>query len=187
MSYWTNSNYKWSGKQIKQLGLNMNAPGDRTSDKNTLWIEFPVASGIPPEIPVKIDTVNYFAIRKDPVSISSESTPWISSSAIGGLRSMEITVSKENEAPETLYRINLHFSELENKKPGERVFNIKLQDEIVLENFDITGEAGTSDKEIIKSFPGIKAGKLLKIDLVPIKGNTILSGVELVQESVAVK
>ena len=29
MNYWTNSNYTWSGKQIKQLGLNLNAPGDR--------------------------------------------------------------------------------------------------------------------------------------------------------------
>ncbi len=187
MTYWTNSNYKWGGSQIKQLGLNLNAPGDRTSDKNVLWLEFPVASGASPEIPVKIDTVNYFAIRKDPLSVISENTSWVSSSAIGGVRSIEITLSKENEVAETTYNLNLYFSELEGKGPGERVFNIKVQDNTVLENFDIAGEAGKADKEIVKTFAGIKAGKTLKVDLIPVKGNTILSGIELVQEPVALK
>jgi hypothetical protein len=67
------------------------------------------------------------------------------------------------------------------------VFNVRLQDETVLENFDIAGETGRADKEIIKSFTGIRAGKFLKIDLVPVRGNTILSGIELIQETVAFK
>ena len=36
-----------------------------------------------------------------------------------------------------------------------------------------------TDKEIVKSFAGIKAGKTLKIEMIPVKGNTILSGIEL--------
>jgi hypothetical protein len=187
MIYWTNSNYKWSGKRIRQLGLNLNAPGDRTSDNNTLWIEFPFLPGAAPGIPVSFDTVDYFQIRKEPISVLSESTPWISASAIGGLRSLEITLSDEVEAPETSYRINLYFSELENKQPGERVINVKLQNETVLENFDIVSEAGKSDKEIIKTFAGIKAGKSLKIDLAPVRGNTIISGIELIEENVALR
>jgi len=187
MTYWTNSNYKWSGSRIRQLGLNLNAPGDRTSNNNILWIEFPNSGATTPDIPVRIDTVDYFSVRKEPVSIISDNTPWISSSAIGGLRSLEITLSKENDAPESLYRINLYFSELQNKNPGERVFNVKLQNDSVLENFDIAHETGKSDKEIIKTFSGIRAGKSLRIDMIPVKGNTILSGIELIQEPVAYK
>jgi hypothetical protein len=56
-----------------------------------------------------------------------------------------------------------------------------------MENFDIAAETGKSDKEIIKSFSGIKAGKVLSIDLVPVKGNSIISGIELVQESLTIK
>ena len=100
---------------------------------------------------------------------------------------MEITLTKEENQPETSYSVILYFSELENKKPGERVFNIALQNIPVLEKFDIVSEAGRSDKEVIKSFTGIRAGKTLKIDLTPIKGNTIISGIELIQETVAVK
>ena len=182
MNYWTNSNYKWSGKQIRQLGLNLNAPGDRISPDNILWLEFPNVGGASPEIPVKIDTAGYFNIRKDPLSLHSVNTPWISASAIGGIRSLEITLSKEKLVPDATYRIKLYFSELENTQRGDRVFDVSIQDRRVLEDFDIISEAGGKDKEIVKSFTGITAGKTLTITMNPKKGNTILSGIELVQE-----
>jgi outer membrane protein assembly factor BamB len=187
MNYWTTTNYKWSGKPVKQLGLNLNAPGDRISDNNTLWLDFPSVGGISPEIPVKMDTVNYFTIRKNGISIKSEKTSWITASAIGGIRSLEIKLSNEENVEETAYTVKLYFSELENKKPGERVFNISVQNNKVLDNFDIVVEAGRTDKEVIKSFTGIKAGKTLKIALTPVSGNTILSGIELIQEPVAMR
>ncbi len=186
MNYWTNSNYKWSGKQIKQLGLNLNAPGDRTSRDNTLWLEFPNVGGASPEIPVKLDTVNYFTIRKDPVSVHSENTSWISSSGIGGIRSIEITLSKEKVVPPATYRVRLYFSELENSKKGERVFDVSIQGQKVLENFDIVTEAGGNDKELVKTFSGITAGTTLRIDMIPQKGNTFISGIELVEEKASV-
>jgi hypothetical protein len=45
-------------------------------------------------------------------------------------------------------------------------------------------EAGKTDKEVIKSFAGVKAGNILKIKMNPEKGNTILSGIELIEEQV---
>ena len=51
-----------------------------------------------------------------------------------------------------------------------------------MENFDIISEAGGKDKEIVKSFAGITAGKTLTIKMNPKKGNTILSGIELILE-----
>jgi outer membrane protein assembly factor BamB len=183
MNYWTTTTYVWSGKPVKQLGINLNAPGDRTSANNTLWLDFPSVGGISPDIPVKMDTVDYFKIRKNPISIKSENTPWVSASAVGGIRSIEITLSKGDNEPEGSYRINLYFSELENKKAGERVFDVGIQNKNVLQNFDIVKETGQQDKELIKSFTGIKAGKTLRIDMKPVKGNTILSGIELIRES----
>jgi hypothetical protein len=165
------------------LGLNLNAPGDRTSDQNTLWFEYPFVAGAPPEIPVKIDTIDYNEIRKDPISINSEKTPWISASSIGGIRSLEITLSKEPIAEEASYRVNLYFCEPEKTAKGERIFELIIQGKKVLENFDIIGEAGKADKELVKSFSGIRAGRTLSLELVPKQGNTILSGIELIQES----
>ena len=183
MSYWTNSNYLWNGKQIKQLGLNLNAPGDRTSDRNTLWFEYPYVAGASPEIPVKLDTVDYCEIRKDPISIRSENTPWISASSIGGIRAMEITLSKEPLDDEASYSVYLYFSEPEEMAEGERVFDVTIQGRKVLENLDIISETGKENRELVKSFSGIMAKETLRVEMNPKQGNTILSGIELIQES----
>ncbi|MBT3244413.1 MAG: PQQ-binding-like beta-propeller repeat protein [Bacteroidetes bacterium] len=182
MAYWTNSNYTWNGKPVQQLGLNLNAPGDRSADNKVLWLEFPFVAGTPPGIRVKIDTSGYKEIRKEPISISSENTPWVSSSALIGINSIEITLAEDNLIPESTYRVKLYFAELEDKKEDERSFDIVVQGEKLIEKFDIVKEAGKIDKEIVKTFARIKAGEKLKIDLIPIKGNTLISGVELIQE-----
>lgn len=100
MAYWTNSNYTWNGKPIQQLGLNLNAPGERSADNKVLWFEFPFVAGTPPGIPVKIDTSGYKEIRKEPISITSENTSWVSSSALSGIESVEITLSQEQTVQE---------------------------------------------------------------------------------------
>jgi outer membrane protein assembly factor BamB len=182
MAYWTNSNYKWTGKQVRQLGLNLNAPGDRSADDDVLWFEYPYVGGTIPDFEVKLDTLNFKKIRKEPISIESEKTPWISCSALRGIRSIEITLSKEQLVAESFYRVKLYFAELEDVKPGERIFDVAIQDETVTKGLDIAAEAGKCDKEVVKSFDGIKAGKTLKISLSAIKGNTLLSGIEIIQE-----
>jgi len=184
MTYWTNSHYSWSGKRIRKLGMNLNAPGDRTSDRNILWLEYPTDDGESHGIPVKLDTVDYCEIRKDPISITSENTPWISASAIEGIRSMEITLSEELTDEDVSYSLNLYFSEPEMAEKGKRIFDVLIQGRRVLENFDITGETGKGNKELVKSFSGIMAGRTLTIEMIPKHGNTILCGIELLQESI---
>lgn len=187
MAYWTNSNYQWSGKQIKQLGLNFNAPGDRSAADDLLWFEYPYVAGAHPGIPVEIESTEIIKFRKEPFSITSEKTPWVSSSALGEVKTIEITLSDEPTVQESIYTVKLYFAELENKKAGERVFNIAIQNEKLIDGFDIMKEAGKTDTEIVKSFHGIKAGKILKVDLTSIQGNTLISGIEIVQEEMADK
>jgi outer membrane protein assembly factor BamB len=182
MTYWTNSDYKWSGRPIRKLGINLNAPGDRTSSDDVLWLDFPNAGGTNSGLKIKMDSVDYYTIRKDPVTISSKDSPWISASAIAGIRTMNIRLSKE-KAAETTYRIRLFFAELENRKTGERIMDVRIQGKDALKSFDIVSEAGRPDKEVIKTFSGVHAGADLSIELIPVKGNTILSGVEIVQET----
>jgi len=182
MNYWTNSNYKWNGKKIKMLGLNINAPGDRVSDNDILWLDFPNVGGASPEIPVKMDTVNFFTIRKDPLSIKAEKTSWISSSAAGGIRTIDIPLTAESNPETDSYTITLYFAELQGKKRGERVFDILIQDKKVADDFDIIREAGERDKEVVKVFTGIRAENNIRIELLPENGNTLISGIELKQE-----
>jgi hypothetical protein len=185
MAYWTNSNYIWKGKTITQLGLNFNAPGDRSSSDNVLWFDYPNVGGTSPGIPVKMDTAGFIKIRKEPYSVISEKTPWVSSSALCGIRSLEITLSRDALVTPSSYTVKLYFAELEKMKPGERIFDVSIQNNKVAENFDIVREAGKPDKEIIRSFSGIKAGKTIKVDLTPLVGNTLICGLEVILESLS--
>ena len=183
MAYWTNSNYTWDGKPIQKLGLNFNAPGDRSSPDDVLWFEYPHVSGIPPGIGIKIDTAGFRKIRKEPFSVISEKTPWVSASALEGIRSLEITLSEEPVTEESEYTVKLYFSEPGNLRPGDRVFGISLQGKEVTRNFDIAGQAGKPDKEVVLTYRGVKAGKTLKLELSPSKGNTLISGLELLRKN----
>jgi beta-galactosidase len=111
----------------------------------------------------------------------------VSSSALSGIKNLEITLANDNSVPQSTYTVKLYFSELEGKKSGERVFDILIQGKKVSGNFDIVAEAGKPDKEVIKTYSGIKAGNSMMLSLVPVNGNTLISGIELIQEALTVK
>ncbi|NOZ20747.1 MAG: hypothetical protein GXP25_06620 [Planctomycetes bacterium] len=80
------------------------------------------------------------------------------------------------------YRTRLHFAELEDVKPGERVFDVKLQGKTVLTAVDVVKEAGGQDVAIIKTVDGIEAADTLALELVPRTAlPPILSAVEITE------
>lgn len=77
-----------------------------------------------------------------------------------------ITFENRTFKPEN-YTVKLHFSEPDDIKKGERVFDILLQDKVVAEDFDILKEVGRSNKALVKEFHNIKAEKNLTVELNP--------------------
>ncbi|KAG2717719.1 hypothetical protein I3760_03G189500 [Carya illinoinensis] len=67
------------------------------------------------------------------------------------------------------YTVKLHFAEIifTNDRSfnslGKRIFNVYMQDKLVLENFNIEDEAGGAGKPLIKSFTAIVRSGTLKI------------------------
>jgi len=83
---------------------------------------------------------------------------------------------RENRA----YRVRLIFSEPEDLGPGERLFDIALEGEKVLESLDVIQEAGGKDRVLVKEFESVPAGSSLQIELIPVVGRTLLSGIEVI-------
>lgn len=54
--------------------------------------------------------------------------------------------------PSEIYVIRLHFAEIYFAQPGARRFNVSLQNEQVLSDFDIFAAAGTSNKAVVRTF-----------------------------------
>jgi hypothetical protein len=88
------------------------------------------------------------------------------------------------------YTVGLHFAELEDVKPGERVFGIRIQGRTVEEALDIVKEAGGSRKALTRTYKGVPASTNLTLEFVPqAKSPTartmpLLSGMEIVTEQV---
>ena len=87
------------------------------------------------------------------------------------------------------YTVRLYFADFDNKQAGKRVFDIKLQGQVVLDDFDIVREAGGSCKAIIRQFRGITVSRDLEIELVAQdkklsskNGVPVLCGVEVLRE-----
>jgi beta-galactosidase len=83
--------------------------------------------------------------------------------------------------PEKEYTLTLHFTELDDVEPGERVFDVRAQGRILFEGIDIVKEAGGALRPLVKQRSGISGTEYLDLEFVPHKGSLppVLSGLEL--------
>ena len=70
-----------------------------------------------------------------------------------------------------VYAVRLGFNALPEDKAGQRVFDIKLQDKVVLEGFDILETAGKANRAVVKEFKGVTVKSALILELLPKSAN----------------
>ena len=69
------------GERIKKLGVNFGAPGDRTDDRGTLWLDYPTVGGESAVIEIKAnEEADYY--HHHTLKFSGPETPWVGSSGI---------------------------------------------------------------------------------------------------------
>jgi hypothetical protein len=84
--------------------------------------------------------------------------------------------------PERTYTVRLHFAEPDGLGEGRRLFHVDLQGKRVLENLDVSKEAGGPGRGLVKELKGVTVGKNLTVKLTPFGGLPVLSGVEILAE-----
>ncbi len=81
------------------------------------------------------------------------------------------------------YDVILYFAEIEEVKPGDRIFSIRIEGKVVIKNLDIMKEAG-QNKALIKTIKGIDVkDQYLTIDFIENKGLPCVSGIEIIPQS----
>ncbi|MEZ6045601.1 MAG: malectin domain-containing carbohydrate-binding protein [Planctomycetaceae bacterium] len=90
-------------------------------------------------------------------------------------------MAKVSEPAKRPYTVKLYFTEHNlDAAPGERTFNLSLQEESKLQDFDILSEAGGARHLLVKEFQDVPISSRLKIQLEQTgKLPPVLSGVEL--------
>lgn len=203
LEYWTNNEMEWSGKRVKQVGINFGAPGDRMSENNTLWLDYPSVGGKSPDIPVELSFVSEDTtlvklhktisenahdkkigyIRTNSFDIDADDHAYVVASALSGGREIVLTLEK-GAGEEVTYKVKLYFAELEPAKASSRTFNVNVQGEEVLKDFNIAKAAGGVDKLYTREIDGVLVEDKLIIKLSPAGSDVLplLSGVEIIAE-----
>jgi len=179
---WTFNPVKGGG-EIRRVGINFGAPGDRKADNGTLWLDYPSRGGPSPSVGVSIvpDEPKWF--RRHSSRIREGRLKWVEASGAKGLTSITLRLvprekQKEDESGEAgsrpaeetagkRYTVRMHFAEPDNISCGGRVFDIAVEDKTVVEDFDIFKEAGGRNIGIVREFGGVQVRDTLTISLRP--------------------
>jgi outer membrane protein assembly factor BamB len=172
---------------LQSLGINFGAPGDRKADNGTLWLEYPSVGGSSPKLDITLTPEKPSWFRRHSLRLRAGDLTWVEASGAKGLRSIRIGLSgRPAQPPSDLprYTVCLHFMEPDDRKPGQRVFDVALGDQTVLKNFDIVAEAKSPNVGIVKKFSGIPASGSITIALTPADPHTetVICGVEVLAE-----
>ena len=179
---------------VKRLAVNLNAPGDRSDADGKLWLAWPRPFKGRLVLPLDIKHTFYpggkYVTRGSSYTpIAGTDDPWLFTSSATGLKTLVIPLLGPDDGT-ALYSVRLAFADPLNSQPGQRVFDVKLQGKVVLENLDIAKETGGADRALFKQCDEVGVTQNLLIELVskskdraPDKA-PILQAVEVVQQRV---
>ncbi|MGB2764902.1 MAG: PQQ-binding-like beta-propeller repeat protein [Candidatus Aminicenantaceae bacterium] len=187
----------------KHFAINLGAPSDMKDEKGQIWFGYPnpktdYEGNHFPNYGVKFDLhenillgMGYFCSDFKNRTVEGSDKPWLFTSGCIGLTRCEVPLLDDmwGDKP-CVYTLRLGFYASSNDRIGQRVFDIKLQGESVLTNFDVFKEAGIPDKAVIKEFKGIKVQNILTIELSSNEKNStidqapIINFIEVIREDV---
>ncbi len=159
-----------------RIGINLGAPGDRITEKGTLFVDHPGVGGPSPEIAVTTvpETPDYF-YHHSLFAEGGQGWPWVCASGAKGLTSLQITGLKEGT-----FTVRLYFIEPEHSSTGARTFDVAVQGNTVLKEFDIFDAAGGRMKCTVEETGPMQIDGTCRLDLTARTGTPLLSGIELV-------
>jgi outer membrane protein assembly factor BamB len=178
---WTSFGSQTPKQAIRRVGINLGAPGDRKADDGKLWLDYPSVGGSSPAVDISITPAKPDWYRRHSSQITGEGLNWVAASGVQGLTSVKMKLGTSGTEPQT-YTLRLHFAELAEVEPGERVFSVNVQGKTKLTNLDVFEEAGGRNRAIVKEIKGVTVGDFLLIELTPLatsKQPAMLSGIEL--------
>ena len=163
-----------------RIGINFGAPGDRRSAEGTLFCEYPNTGSRSDEVDVRVEGEEVRYPRAHAAAMAGGPQPWLTASAIESAKGISIDLPGEPEGEQ--YTVRLWFAETDAAiGKGERVFDVEIEGETVIEALDLAAEA-ESRIGLVKEFSGIAVHGNLQIEFKR-KGRrgAILSAVEVVK------
>lgn len=164
---------------VKHFAINLGASADMKDKEGTVWFGYPNP---------RTDSYNHFSnygikfdlhdefipgtgyFRQDfrGLDIDGTDKPWLFvSGCLGFQRCTVPLIDPNSEDGPGIYTVRLGFKAAADDQPGRRIFDIKLQGQVVWKDFDICQATGNCNMALIKEFKDIKVENDLVLELVP--------------------
>jgi hypothetical protein len=144
------------------------------------------------EVVIPWSDIERFGLERDALMLNFDPSPTPKDNirAIQRFDGQARTFHLNDSPPERrLYTVRLHFAELDERVgPGDRVFDVSLQGETVLEALDVVAEAGGHRRALVREFRGVPAERMLEVTFIPQAEELtqtsapILAGLDIVEE-----
>ncbi len=164
---------------IRRVGLNFGAPGDRKTDRGTLWLDVPSVGGPSPKLDlvVKPETIRPFYQHSLWIE-GGRGWPWVGASGITEVESISLKNMKRSD-----YTMRLYFMEPEYSAPEKRVFSVSLNGKPLIKNLDIYQETQMSHHILVREFSQIPIDGRLDLTFTASAGKPLICGMELVEKN----
>ena len=153
---------------VQHMALNLGAPGDRRDSHGKLWLGYPrpaSRSGIDLPLDLKQKFAKgggFFSTNEASRTVAGTDTPWVFTSGARGLTRAEVPLIGKGQ-PAATYTVRLYFAAAEND--GRRIFDIKLQGNVVAKDFDPAVKAGGANRAFVAEFHEIPVTENLLLEL----------------------
>ncbi|MEW6356245.1 MAG: PQQ-binding-like beta-propeller repeat protein [Planctomycetota bacterium] len=140
------------------------------------------------EIAVPWQTLAGAGITRETVMVDVSSRGPLRQPPLIGKGSERVILVPEALGEPRRFSLRLHFAEIDGAEPGRRVFDVKVQGNVVLKDLDIVQEAGGPNRALVKDVPDIVASRAIVLEFIPKAGQPdaatapILSGIEMLSE-----
>lgn len=111
---------------------------------------------------------------------------WVAASGVSGVKTLKIPLhlgKTPAEAEIRKFTIRLSFVEPNEAAVGDRVFDVSIQGNAVLTDFDVVKRAEGSHRVVVEEFGSIEASNEIAITFNAKNGQPLISGVEIVEEA----
>lgn len=158
--------------KIQKIGINFGAPGDRVTRDGLLWLDHPHSGGPSPQVKVTTIPENpSYSYRHSVFMKGGDGHPWVAASGVNRVRS----VTQEGLVPGN-YRVTLTFCQ-NSADSGTTEFNVTVEGEKLVPSLVLKDPFHSQTRTL----ENVKSGGKLTISLEPVRGETQISGMELIR------
>ncbi len=169
---------KSNAKEIRRIGLNFGAPGDRKTNRGTLWLDAPSVGGPSPELDLTMKPTTITPFYQHSLWIEGgRGWPWVGASGIEGIESITLKNLKHAH-----YTLRLYFMEPEHSAPEKRVFSVSLNGKPTIKDLDIYQETQAGNHIFVREFSQFPLNGSLNLSFTATKGKPLICGLELVEK-----